>query len=339
MHLPKTISLWLLLLPLLVSCGGGSAGSGETDWQLFKQRFVKPDGRVVDTGNEGVSHTEGQGVTMLLAVQNNDRATFDAIWSWTSTTLQVRPDKLLAWRWVSGEGVADQNNATDGDLFVAWALLRANRKWSDPRYLASAKEIMVDILKMVVRMTSRGVVLLPGAVGFEKPQGLVVNLSYWIFPALDELARADPTGDWIALNRSGLALLTEARFGRWELPPDWMMMGDKLTPYAESRFGYAASRIPLYMLWGKVENDKLLQPFQTYWSQFTDASFMPSWTNLLDNSFDSQNASVGMRSIAQFALGGPSLTVDQLASLDKTQEYYSSILLLLTKMALAERSR
>lgn len=338
MHLLKTLSLWLLLLPLLFSCGGG-AGPGETDWQLFKQRFVKSDGRVVDTGNDGVSHTEGQGVTMLFAVQNNDRATFDATWSWTRTTLQVRTDKLLAWRWVSGEGVADKNNATDGDLFVAWALLRAYRKWSDPRYLASAKEIMADIRKIVVRVTSRGVVLLPGAVGFETPQGLVINLSYWVFPALDELAQADPTGDWIALKQSGLALLTEARFGRWELPPDWMLMGDKLVPYAESRFGYAAVRIPLYMLWGKAESDKLLQPFQIYWSQFTGASFMPSWTNLLDNSFDSQDASVGMRSIAQFALGGQSLTVDQLAPLDTTQEYYSSILLLLTKMALAERNR
>lgn len=327
----------VLIVPLLLSCG--LVAAADPDWVLYKSKFVKPDGRVVDTGNEGISHTEGQGVTMLLAVHHDDRATFDAAWRWTQTMLQVREDKLLAWRWISGEGVTDKNNATDGDIFAAWALLRAHKKWQHPLYQQSAHAIMSDIRKSLVRSTPRGVVLLPGAVGFEKPQGLVVNLSYWIFPAFDELAQEDPQGEWLALKASGVRLLQEARFGRWGLPADWVLLDEKITLHGEPRFGYDAVRIPMYMLWGKVDDDGLTEPFRQYWSHFKGASFLPAWTNLQDNSVDSYNASVGMRSIAQSVLGGPDQLTNQLPSLDSAQSYYSSILLQLTKLALSERTR
>lgn len=333
---------WLLLaLALsLVACGGGGGGSvtpAETDWQVFKVMFVLADGRVVDSGNGGVSHTEGQGVTMLLAVQSNDRTTFDAVWKWTQTTLQIRSDKLLAWRWVPGSGVTDTNNATDGDLYIAWALVRASRQWGEPLYLAAAKEILTDVRSKLLRTTSRGVVLLPGMVGFDKTPGPVLNLSYWLFPAFDELASADPSPDWAALKASGVTLLQQARFGRWALPPDWIQAGTTLTAYETTRFGYAAIRIPLYLLWAKLDTPALLLPFQSYWGQFQLGTFMPSWINVLNNTLDTTNGTVGMRSIAQFTVGVPGFTASQLPALDRTQGYYSASLLMLTKLAIAER--
>ena len=39
----------------------------DTAWRSYKQRFVATDGRVIDTGNKNVSHTEGQGYAMLFA--------------------------------------------------------------------------------------------------------------------------------------------------------------------------------------------------------------------------------------------------------------------------------
>jgi endoglucanase len=331
--------LMLALLPFLLSCGGGGSSGvpAETDWQVFKSLFVQTDGRVIDTGNAGMSHSEGQGVTMLLAVQNNDRATFDAVWKWTQANLQIRSDKLLAWSWVPGTGVTDTNNATDGDVFVAWALVRASRKWNEPVHMAAAKDILLAVRGKLLRTTSRGVVLLPGAVGFEKTQGPVLNLSYWLFPAFNELATADPSTDWAALKASGVALLNQARFGRWGLPPDLMMAGTTLTPYDNMRFGYAAVRVPLYMLWGKVDTPALLLPFQNFWGQFQVTSFVPAWTNVVDNTLDTTNATVGMRGIAQFTLGVPGFNANQLPALDRTQGYYSASLLLLTKLAIAER--
>lgn len=46
----------------------------DTAWESYKSRFMMPDGRIIDTGNGNVSHTEGQGFAMLLAVANNDRS-------------------------------------------------------------------------------------------------------------------------------------------------------------------------------------------------------------------------------------------------------------------------
>ncbi|VTN12488.1 Endoglucanase precursor [Raoultella terrigena] len=40
----------------------------DTAWESYKSRFMMADGRIVDTGNGSVSHTEGQGFAMLLAV-------------------------------------------------------------------------------------------------------------------------------------------------------------------------------------------------------------------------------------------------------------------------------
>ena len=70
-----------------------------TAWTAWKARFVTDAGRVVDTGNQGISHSEGQGFGMLLAVAANDRPTFERIWGWTRANRMVRDDQLLAWRW------------------------------------------------------------------------------------------------------------------------------------------------------------------------------------------------------------------------------------------------
>ena len=34
-------------------------------WSAYKSRFLMPDGRIIDTANKNVSHTEGQGFSML----------------------------------------------------------------------------------------------------------------------------------------------------------------------------------------------------------------------------------------------------------------------------------
>ena len=334
----KLLLLWIAAFLLLMPCI--NAGAADADWALFKQRFLQPEGRIIDAGQDGISHSEGQGVTMLLAVHYGDRTTFDTVWQWTRQNLQVRNDKLLAWRWSPKDGVTDKNNATDGDLFMAWALLRAHRKWQNPGYLAAATETAQAIRRQLLRKTGRGTVLLPGMEGFDKPEGMVVNPSYWLFPALQEIARIDPAPEWADLQQTGISLLLEGHFGRWGLPADWIFLGDKLAPAPgfPPRFSYDAVRIPLYLLWAKCETTGLLLPFNSYWKHFKGAKFMSAWTNLNDNSIDSYDVPLGIRSIAQLTLAYPGgLRSVRLPALDATQDYYSSVLLLLTKTMLAER--
>ena len=57
------------------------------------RRFKRPDGRIVDDANGDVSHSEGQGYGMLLAVFNDDRQSFAEMWEWTSENLGTIADR------------------------------------------------------------------------------------------------------------------------------------------------------------------------------------------------------------------------------------------------------
>ena len=60
---------WLVAIALGVI--SSNAICAEQDWQQFKNTYIQ-NGRVIDASQNGISHTEGQGVALLLAVKNND---------------------------------------------------------------------------------------------------------------------------------------------------------------------------------------------------------------------------------------------------------------------------
>jgi len=327
------------LIALATACLALAACAADGDWETFKQGFLETDGRIVDTGQGRISHSEGQGFAMLFAVHYADRAAFDRLWEWTRRNLQVRDDALLAWRWQPQGGVTDRNNAADGDLLVAWALIRAAEKWRQPELTAAGTRIAADVRRKSMRRTAHGLVLLPGLEGFDKPEGLTINLSYWVYPALRDLARADPAPEWDELARSGIAMLQYSYFGRWRLPPDWLRLGERVAPAgpAPERFGFDAMRIPIYLLWSRRDTDALMKPYQDFWGYFNGARYLPAWTNLGDDSVDSHGAAQGVRAIAQVMAEYPRPRAERLPALDREQSYYSSVLLLLCKIALRER--
>ena len=305
------------------------------EWSQFKTAYLQ-DGRIIDKGQNGISHSEGQGMGLLLAAHNNDPVTFAQIWNWTQRNLQTREDKLFAWSWSPTSGINDANNASDGDLFIAWALSKAYTKWNEPRYLFAAIQVSQSIREKLLRKTSKGIVLLPGATGFEKPDYLKLNLSYWVFPAINELATLDPSPDWEQLRATGLQLIQEARFGKWQLPPDWLKLeDDKMIAVDGDQFGYDAVRIPLYLIWGRQASPPSIKPFQNYWGSFAGKPF-PAWVNVLTGDLATYNASVGFQSIADLSLAYPQLNSVQLPEYDPNQGYYSSMLSLFTKMALED---
>ena len=281
--------------------------------------------------------TEGQGVAMLLAVKNNDPEAFEQIWNWTQRNLQVREDKLLAWSWSPSQGVLDGNNASDGDLFIAWALSQAYTRWQEPRYLFSALQISQAIRAKLLRKTTFGTVILPGAFGFEKPEGLKLNLSYWVFPAITELANLDPAPEWNELKVTGLRLLEQAQYGKWKLPPDWLLLQDAaVTPTDGDRFGYDAVRIPLYLAWGSEANAINMKPFQTFWDSYQGGEFLPAWVDLKTGDTGTYNASLGFHSIAALTVAYLKVDLVQFSNFEPSEGYYSSMLYLFTKSAIEE---
>ncbi|MCJ2114749.1 glycosyl hydrolase family 8 [Methylobacterium sp. E-025] len=244
-------------------------------WRSYRSRFVTPEGRVVDTGNGRISHSEGQGYGMLLAVAAGDRDAFQRIWGWTRANLMVRPDALLAWRWEPDKrpGVADVNDATDGDILVAWALAEAAEAWSDEGYRLAGRRIAVDVARRTVLFKAEGgPLLLPAIAGFsaeDRADGPVVNLSYWVFPAFPRLAALAPEFDWGRLNTVGLDLMTRARFGTSRLPTEWIAMRGGVPKPAEgfpATFSYNAVRVPLYLAMAGYEDRKAYEPFVKLWS-------------------------------------------------------------------------
>lgn len=254
------------------------AGSlaGIEGWRAYRERFVTPQGRVVDTGNGGISHSEGQGYGMLLAVAADDRATFERIWTWTRANLMVRDDQLLAWRWEPDRrpAVADLNNASDGDLLVAWALAEAVQAWGEPSHRVAGRRIAVELgRKQILPRAAQGPLLLPGMSGFsaeDRADGPVVNLSYWVFPAFDRVALLAPEFDWTGLGRSGRRLIAAARFGPARLPTDWVSLAGPAPRPAEgfpAQFSYNAIRIPLYLAMAGVSQADLYAPFLALWEE------------------------------------------------------------------------
>lgn len=331
---PTTLRTWLVSFTLALVHPAIALAS--EDWAQFKTAYIS-NGRVIDVGQNGISHTEGQGMALLLAVQNDDSASFAEIWSWTQANLQVRDDKLFAWSWSPNEGVNDMNNASDGDLFIAWALSRAYSQWKEPRYLFAAIQVSQSIRNKLLRKTSKGIILLPGTIGFEKEDALKLNLSYWVFPAINELSTLDPAPEWEDLKLTGLKLIQEARFGKWHLPPDWIILqNNAISAVDGDRFGYDAVRIPLYLIWSQEATPSSIYPFQSFWGSFTGKALLPPWVNVNTGELATYNASSGFKSVAALTLDFPNLNSTQLPSFNLSEGYYSSMLSLFAKLALED---
>ncbi|WP_442756466.1 glycosyl hydrolase family 8 [Methylocystis sp. JAN1] len=254
-----------------VAIGGMLRGSPV--WDAWRRRFVSDAGRVIDTGNGAFSHSEGQGYGLLLAAAAADRAAFDQILTWTTLNLNTRKDNLAAWRWTGQPRYKqDPHNASDGDILIAWALAEAADYWSDSGYLSAAQAMTKEIAAKLVKPTRAfGPVLMPAAEGFgpkERPDGPVVNLSYWVFPAFYRLAQLHPAFDWNAVMQSGLDLIARAQFGKAKLPTDWLSLAKpNLSPAQgfDERFGYDALRIPLYLFWADAATSERLSVFDSAW--------------------------------------------------------------------------
>jgi endoglucanase len=224
-------------------------------WQAWRTGYLLPDGRVVDRLQRNSSHSEGQGYGMLLASEFNDREAFARMFAWTEANLAVRPDPLLAWRWLpdSTAPVPDTNNASDGDLFYAWALVRAARRFAERRYLDRAAETAAALARhcLIASPAEAGVVLmLPGAFGFASPGRVVMNPSYLMPLALREVAAATGVTELALAAQHGEGLL--ATIAAEGLVPDWVQITRAGTAPAEgfsANAGYEAIRVPLFLIW------------------------------------------------------------------------------------------
>ncbi|MDJ0387168.1 glycosyl hydrolase family 8 [Roseomonas sp. E05] len=317
---------------------------GAEEWEEFKRLYVTPEGRVVDTANQNSSHSEGQGWGLLFAEAFDDQSSFNRILSWTRRELARPYDSLHAWSWRPGRPVPveDQNNATDGDVFIAWAAARGARRWDRPELQELSRRIVRDLHQACVRNAGGQPLLLPAAFGFEHPGYVVINPSYYVFPAFAEFANLMPSADWLGVQQTGLTLLRQARFGRWGLPADWVQLsrgGDGGRPRPAQgwppRFSYDAVRVPLYLAWAGLAHEPAARAAAQFWGAAPPQD-MPAWTELVSNSLAPYAADAGIRAIARL-VQDPEAGPADLPRVREAQTYYAAALVLLARLAAFER--
>lgn len=207
-------------------------------WNSYKLEYWENEtGRTLDKQQDDITTSEGQSYTMLRAVWQSDKETFDSAWAWTQEQLQ-REDNLFSWRWGQKEdgsyGVltdqGGQNTASDADSDIALALVMAASRWQQDAYLADAKKVITAMWEEEV-ITVQGVPYLASN-NLEKDSSTdaVMNLSYLSPYAFRIFAEVDKEHDWMALVDSSYDLIEKSMASPLDtgataqLVPDWILM-------------------------------------------------------------------------------------------------------------------
>ncbi len=307
-------------------------------WQAWSAEHLDFSGRVIDVPQRRASHSEGQGYGMLLAAEFGDANAFRRMADWTHANLAIRTDNLLAWRWLPDipERVPDLNNASDGDLFYAWALLRGAERFNEPQWQTRAIGVATDLARKCIasRPDRPGApILLPAENGFVSDDGIIFNPSYVMPRALRALAIA--TGDAQFDRVAGSCLELMAEIARTGLVPDWV----KLTvagPRPAERFsadaGYEAIRIPLFLIWSGETSHPAISRAATAMGQAAQG-YTGTVINAASGQILEASQEAGYRAIAAIAdcaaRGGNGAAIPPFA---RNQPYYPATLHLFTML-------
>jgi endo-1,4-beta-D-glucanase Y len=321
-------------------------GQSVSDWETYRKDFISPDGRLIDFAQNRASHSEGQGYGMLLAAIQGDASTFSSLGKWTRDNLQVRKgDFLHAWKWGRRPNglwtVEDYNNATDGDILIAWALLRAAKKWNREEYRREAREVLGSIRKHLLVERQNHLYVLPGYFGFaQKEESIVVNPSYLVLPAFKEFAEVEEPAIWRQVHQDSLDLLEKTKFGRLKLPADWVRLNHGTVSVLEERsrfFGYEAIRILLHLVWdGHLS---ILPGCRAILDVYKKLGYVPLKFDLLLNNISLEEAPAGYyalysrvaREIGEGELGRSLWNRAQEKIRGEKEDYYSRTLYLLAQ--------
>lgn len=235
-------------------------------WHNYKNNFIEPEsGRTLDKQNDNITTSEGQSYSMLRAVYQDDKASFDKSWKFTKSNLQHKDDHLFGYlygkRRDGSYGIkTDQggdHTASDADSDIALALALAYQRWQQPSYLAQAKLIISDIWSGEVITINNRPVLSADNLERNAATLVVINPSYFSPYAYKIFAGIDRSHDWKGLTDNTYDVYSASmenhldKDSTKQLPPDWMLMNRKTGEITAatagnltSNFGYDALRVP-----------------------------------------------------------------------------------------------
>ena len=253
-------------------------------WNTYKEGTLEPGSfRTLDKQKANITTSEGESYTMLRAVWQDDKPTFDKSFQWTQNNLKRPTDSLSSWLY--GErpdgtygilvGQNGQNTASDADTDLALSLIFASNRWSEPTYLDTANSMVRDIWKQDVVLVNGKPVMTADNQEQYDPKQVIVNPSYFAPYAYTIFAKLDPTHDWLGLRTNMYNLIDQAssepldQIRSANIPPDWMTVNRQTGAIAAStglhqtsQFSYDAMRLPFRLAldyqWNKAPEAKSL---------------------------------------------------------------------------------
>ncbi len=246
----------------------------QQSWEAYRQRFIQPDGRVIDWEANERSTSEGQAYALLRAVIIGDRDTFDRTLKWAEINLKRQRngkplDSLWAWKWGKNAqatwGIIDPNFASDADIDATTALILASRRWQHRPYLELARTKLRDLwtLSTVADFklgNQQRRYLLPGpAEAFQRQSQLQLNPSYLAPASFRLFAQVDRSRNWMSLVDSSYQVLQQATvLSQAGLPNDWVLLDlttDTVQPVLTPNPGTSEYGFDAYRVWWRLAQD------------------------------------------------------------------------------------
>lgn len=218
-------------------------------YNYWKQHYVvqvsENISRVVNPQDNNITVSEGIGYGMLLSAAADDQTTFNKLWNYGKSYLNV--NGLMDWKIDSNGNVIGKGSASDADQDIAFALLIASKKWPQINYLDDAKKMINAIAKCEI---NSNYVLLPGdSWGKNSP----LNPSY-IAPAYySEFGAVTEKGYWQKVSLINTQLLNKIANDKTGLLPDWINENGTVIE-KNNIFGYDAIRVPIRLIQFYKEN-------------------------------------------------------------------------------------
>ena len=153
-----------------------------------------PYAYVSDIANHDV-RTEGMSYAMMIAVQLNHKAEFDALWNWSKTfmyhDIPSHPSYgYFSWSLKTDGTPNSEGPAPDGEEYYTMALYFASARWGDGRgiydYHAQADRLLSD-------MKNRGIITGPDFRGRSGSTGAMFNPEHVMVRFVPNIGRGDNT--------------------------------------------------------------------------------------------------------------------------------------------------
>jgi hypothetical protein len=135
--------------------------------KIYKQSLamsVNSEGKVTDS-NTGFSYSTEVGENMYSSLIMNDRESFDKVYNWGVNNLR-RSDNLFSSQYGLYQGetkILNKSSNSKADAQIAFSLIKAGEKWSNPGYIEQAKLITNSLWANSRQVSGDYEVLLPNS--------------------------------------------------------------------------------------------------------------------------------------------------------------------------------